>query len=60
MKTGVLKLNNVFKLQVCKLMWNSVNGFDNEHKIFTLASSLYSNNTRFSKKLNIITERTST
>ena len=49
-KTGLLKLNDVFKLQVCKLMQNSMTGFDVEHKSFTLASSLHSHNTRFSKK----------
>ena len=27
-KTGVLKLNNLFKLQVCKIMQNSMTGFD--------------------------------
>ena len=32
-------------------------GFDVEHKSFTLASSLHSHNTRFSKNLNFITER---
>ena len=56
-KTGLLKLNDVFKLQVCKLMQNSMTGFDVEHKSFTLTSSLHSHNTRFSKKLNFITER---
>ena len=56
-KTGLLKLNDVFKLQVCKLMQNSMTGFDVEHKSFTLVSSLHSHNTRFSKKLNLITER---
>ena len=29
-------------------------GFDVEHKVFTLASSLHSHNTRFSKNLNFI------
>ena len=36
-KTGLLKLNDVFKLQVCKLMKNSMTGFDVEHKNFTQA-----------------------
>ena len=31
-KTGLLKLNDVFKLQVSKLMQNSITGFDVEHK----------------------------
>ena len=43
-KTGLLKLNDVFKLQVCKLMQNSMTGFDVEHKSFTLASSVCSHN----------------
>ena len=36
-KTGLLKLNDVFKLQVCKLMQNSMTEFDVEHKSFTIA-----------------------
>ena len=38
-------------------MKNSMTGFNVEHKKFTLASFLHSYNTRFSKKLNFITER---
>ena len=53
-KTGLLKLNDVFKLQVCKLMQNSMTGFYVEHKSFTLASSLHSHNIKFSKKFNFI------
>ena len=56
-KTGLLKLNDVFKLQVYKLIQNSMTGFHVDHKSFTLASSLHSHNTRFSKKLNFVTER---
>ena len=48
-KTGLLKLNDAFILQVCELMQNSLTGFDVEHKSFTFASSLHSHNTRFSK-----------
>ena len=50
-KAGLLKLNEVFKLQICKLMQNSMTGFNVEHKSFTLAGSLHSYNTRFSKKI---------
>ena len=32
-------------------------GFDVEHNRFTLTSSVYSHNTRFSKKMNFITQR---
>ena len=56
-KTYLLKLNDVFKLQVSKLMLNSTTEFDVEHKSFTFASSLHSHNTRFPKKLNFITEK---
>ena len=57
LKTGVLKLNDVYKLQICKLMRNTITGFDVDHNRFTLASSAHSHNTRFSKKMNFITER---
>ena len=33
-KTGLLKLNDVFKLQVCKLMQNSMTGFVVDHISF--------------------------
>ena len=56
-KTGVLILKDVYKLQICKLMRNTITGFDVEHNRFTLASSVHSHNTRFSKKMNFITER---
>ena len=45
-------------MQVCKLMQNSMTEFEVEHKkTFILASSLHSHNTKFSKKLYLITER---
>ena len=59
-KTGLLKLNKVFKLLVCKLMQNSMTQFDVKDKSFSFASFLHSHNTRFSKKLNFITERPGT
>ena len=34
-KTGVLKLNEVFNLQVCKLMLNTLRGFEVDHSCFT-------------------------
>ena len=46
-KKCVLKLNDVYKLQVCKLMLNTLIGFDVEHNGFTLASFVHSHNTRF-------------
>ena len=58
MKTGLLKLNGALKLQICKLMKNSMTGLDIGHKSFTLASSLHSHNTRLSKVLNFKTEKT--
>ena len=48
-KTSVLKLNDVYKLQICKLMHNTITGFDVDHNRFTLASSVHSHNTRFSE-----------
>ena len=60
LKTGLLKLNDVFKLQVCILMQNSMTGFDVKNKSFTFASSLYSKNTSFFRKLSFITERRGT
>ena len=56
-KTGLLKLIDVFKLQLCILMKNNMPGFHVGHKSFTLACTLHSLNTWFSKKLNFITER---
>ena len=56
-KTSLLKIIDVFKLQACKLIQNSMTEFDVEHKSFTLAISLHSQNTRFSKKLNFMFER---
>ena len=41
-------------------MQKSMTGFDVEYKSFTLASSLHSHKTRFSKKINFITERRKT
>ena len=56
-KTGFLKLNEVLKLQICKLMQNTIRGFEVDHNCFTPVSSLHSHNTRFSKKSNFILER---
>ena len=52
-----MKLNEKYKLQFCKLMCNTKTGFDVKRNIFTLASSVHSNNTRFSKNFNLSTER---
>ena len=54
-ENGVIKLNDVYKLPICKV--NSLVGFDVEHNRFTFASSVRSHNTRFSKKMNFITKR---
>ena len=56
-KTGLLKLKYVFKLQLCKLMQNSMPGFEVEHESFTLSISLHLHNIRFPEKLNFITGR---
>ena len=54
-KNGVLKLKDVYILQTCKLMCNTLTGFDVHHNRFTFDSS---HNTRFPKKMNFNTERT--
>ena len=60
-KTGVQKLNDVYKLQICKLMRNTITGFNVGHNRFTFASSIHSHSTRFSKKKkNFITKRPNT
>ena len=57
-KSGLLKLKWCVKSLICKLMCNTITGFDVEHNRFTLASSVHLHNTRFSKKKkNFITER---
>ena len=56
-KTGVPKSNDVYKMQICKLISDFIAGFDVEHKRFTLTSYIHSHNTRFSKNINFITER---
>ena len=56
-KFFVLKLNDVFKLQVCKLIHNITTGFDVKYNRFPLASSVHLQNTRFSQKMNFIIER---
>ena len=55
-KTSLLKLNDRYKLQICKLMCNTLTGFDVEHNIFTLASSDLSHIQEF-QKANFLTER---
>ena len=52
----MLKLNDVYKLQICKLTRNTITGFDVDHNRLTFASSAHSHNTRFKKKY-FITER---
>ena len=56
-KPDELKLNDVYKLQICKLMCSTIIGFDIEHDRFILAISVHSHNTRFSKKINFIPKR---
>ena len=51
-KTGVLKLSDVFKMHVYKLLQNNMTGFDVVHKSF-----IQSQKKRFSKSLNFITRR---
>ena len=45
-KACVLKLNNAYKLQICKPIGNTITGFDVENKRFTFASSVHSHNTK--------------
>ena len=55
-KTGVLTLNYVYKLQICKLLSNTITGFNVEHNRFTFSSPGHSHNTRFLKKMNFMTK----
>ena len=48
-KTDVLKLNYVYKLQICKLMLNTITGFDVEHNRFTLVSCVHLSNKGFNE-----------
>ena len=52
-KTGILKLNEIFNLQVCKLMLNTLRGFEVDHSCFTPVSMVHSHNTRHSKNNNL-------
>ena len=56
-KTGILKLNEIFNLQVCKLMLNTLRGFEVDHSCFTPISIVHSHNTRHSKNNNFVVER---
>ena len=56
-KTSVLKLKDMYKLQICKLVHNTTTGFNLEYNRFTFASSVHSLNIRFSKIMNFITKR---
>ena len=56
-KTGILKLNEIFNLYVCKLMLNTLRGFEVDYSGFTPVSMVHSHNTRHSKNNNFIVER---
>ena len=56
-QTLCLKNTGELKLQICKLMCNTITGFDVENNGFTLASFVHLNSTSFSIKKNFITER---
>ena len=56
-KTGILKFNEVFNLQVCKLMLNTLRGFEVDHSCFTPVSMVHAHNTRHSKNNNFVVER---
>ena len=49
-KTGILKLNDVYKLQICKLMRNTITGFDVNHNRFSLLALLTHITQDFQKK----------
>ena len=57
LKTGLLKLNEMLDLQVCKLMQNNLSGLDVDYSSFTPVYSVQLHDTRFSRKLNYISER---
>ena len=52
-KTNLLNLNDLFKLQISKLEQNKMTRFDVEHKSFTYASSF----THYKNLKKIVTER---
>ena len=56
-KTGFLKFNCVFNLQICKLMQNTIREFKVDHNCFTSVGSVHSHYTRFLKKFNFVVER---
>ena len=53
-KTGFLKLNEVLDLKICKLMQNTIWGFEVDHNCFTPVSTICSHNTKVSKKSNFV------
>ena len=57
LKTGILKFNEVFNLQVCKLMLNTLRGFEVDHSCFTPVSMVHTHYTRHSKNNNFVIER---
>ena len=50
LKTGLLKLNDIFDLQVCKQMLSNFTWYDVDHSSFTPVYSVHSHDTRFSLK----------
>ena len=56
-KTGILKFNEVFNLQVCQLILNTLKGLEVGHSYFTIVSMSHSHNTRQSKNNNFLVER---
>ena len=53
-KTGILKLNEIYNLRVCKMMLNTLRGFEVDHSCFNPVSMVHSQNTRYLKNNNFI------
>ena len=48
-KTGILKLNEIFNFQVCKLMLNTLIGFEVDHSCFTPVNGTFTQYQTFKK-----------
>ena len=57
LKTGIPKFNEVFNLQVCKLLQNTLRGFEVDHSCFTQVNMVHTHNSRHSKNNDFVVER---
>ena len=57
LKTGILKFNEMFNLKVCKLMPNTLEGFEVDHSCFSSINMVHTHNKRYLKNNNFVVER---